>query len=304
MSAWNYATIWEIVADELPDAPARRSRAIASSPGASSTGGPTAWPARCSTRGAVHQDKVAQYLYNCPEYLESMFAASRPGLVPVNTNYRYADDELLYLWDNADAVCVVFHGTFVERIEGIRDRLPKVQTWLWVDDGSGPCPEWAIALRGRRRDRDRAGRRAVGPGRRRPPAHVHRRHHRHAQGRDVAAGLAGARPVVSPLNPLFAGDRPTTTPCAICCAPRRPAASLLPACPLMHGTGQFTTFITLSGGGVVVLLESRHFDVDEMLDTVEAATGQLARSSWATPSPSRWCGPSTPTPAGGTSRAS
>src|SRR5690606_22439937 len=84
-----------------------------------------------------------QYLYNCPEYLEAMFACFKAGLVPVNTNYRYADDELVYLWDNADAVAVVFHGTFTERIEGIRERLPKVATWLWVDDGSGPCPPWA-----------------------------------------------------------------------------------------------------------------------------------------------------------------
>ena len=36
--------------------------------------------------GLEHQDKVAQYLYNCPEYLESMFAAFKVGLVPVNTN--------------------------------------------------------------------------------------------------------------------------------------------------------------------------------------------------------------------------
>ena len=83
---------------------------------------------------------MAQYLYNCPEYLESMFAIFKAGLVPVNTNYRYADDELVYLWDNADAVAVVFHGTFADRIERIRDRLPEVK---------------ALAV-GRRRHRARA----------------------------------------------------------------------------------------------------------------------------------------------------
>ncbi len=142
-------------------------------------------------RGATHQDKVAQYLYNCPEYLESVFAAFKAGLVPVNTNYRYADDELVYLWDNADAVAVVFHGSFAERIERIRGRLPKVATWLWVDDGSGPCPRVGPRLRDGGGHRDGAGRPARGPGRRRPAADVHRRHHRHAQGRHVAPGLAG-----------------------------------------------------------------------------------------------------------------
>ena len=74
-----------------------------------------------------------------------MYAAFTAALVPVNTNYRYTADELLYLWDNADAGAVVFHGSFTPTIEAIRGRLPKVKSWLWVDDGSGPCPAWASA---------------------------------------------------------------------------------------------------------------------------------------------------------------
>ena len=65
--------------------------------------------------GVTRQDKVAHYLYNCPEYLESMFGLYKAGLAPVNTNYRYAADELVYLWDNADVVAVVFHGAFVDQ---------------------------------------------------------------------------------------------------------------------------------------------------------------------------------------------
>ena len=87
---------------------------------------------------------MAQYLYNCPEYLESMFAVFKAGLVPVNTNYRYVDDELVYLWDNADVVAVVFHGSFTERIERIRPRVPeRPHVALGRDDGGRPCPEWA-----------------------------------------------------------------------------------------------------------------------------------------------------------------
>src|SRR5437588_397770 len=115
MTAWNYADVWEIVADQLPDAAAlihgdrritfaeldRRADGLARA---------------FLDAGAVHQDKVAQYLYNCPEYLETMFAVFKAGLVPVNTNYRYGPEELTYLWDNADAVAVVFHGTFAEQV--------------------------------------------------------------------------------------------------------------------------------------------------------------------------------------------
>jgi acyl-CoA synthetase (AMP-forming)/AMP-acid ligase II len=42
------------------------------------------------------------------------------------------------------------------------------------------------------------------------------------------------------------------------------------ACPLMHGTGQFSTFIAMTSGGTVVSLASRHFDVSELFRTVEA----------------------------------
>ena len=90
--------------------------------------------------GLERQQAVAQYLYNSNEYMESMYAAFKGAFVPVNTNYRYTADELLYLWDNADAGAVVFHGSFADTIEVIRDRLPKVKLWLWVDDASGACP--------------------------------------------------------------------------------------------------------------------------------------------------------------------
>ena len=61
----------------------------------------------------------------------------------MNTNFRYTADELAYLWTNADAVAVVFHGAFAERCEQVRTLVPALRTWLWVDDGSGSCPPWA-----------------------------------------------------------------------------------------------------------------------------------------------------------------
>ncbi|MFI5053160.1 MAG: AMP-binding protein, partial [Acidimicrobiia bacterium] len=108
---WTYGELWETVADALPDAPSlaqgdhrstwrevdRRADGVAAALVASGLG---------------HQSKVAQYLYNCPEYLETVFGCFKAALVPVNTNYRYVDDELVYLWDNGDVEAVVFHGSF------------------------------------------------------------------------------------------------------------------------------------------------------------------------------------------------
>src|SRR4051812_38344449 len=110
-TGWNFADLWEHHADRFPDAVAqiagdrtftwsefdRRADGIA---------------ATFLAAGVVHQDKVAHYLYNGPEYLESMFGLYKAALVPVNTNYRYTDDEIVYLWENADAVGVIFHGAF------------------------------------------------------------------------------------------------------------------------------------------------------------------------------------------------
>ena len=233
MAGWNFADVWEVLAEALPDAPCliHGSRTVQWSEFDQRADGIAQW---LIDAGAQAQDKVAHYLHNCPEYLESMFAMFKAGLVPVNTNYRYAEDELLYLWDNADAIAVVFHGAFAERVEALRPKLAGIRGWLWVDDGSGPCPEWAMpyeeaaqSLPGRvrapwgrsgdhiymlytggttgmpkgvmwRQDdlfavlnsvslgAVHAGGRGPRPGR--PVRHVHRRHHRDAQGRAVAAG--------------------------------------------------------------------------------------------------------------------
>ena len=48
-----------------------------------------------------------------------------------------------------------------------------------------------------------------------------------------------------------------------------PGLAGLPACPLMHGTGQFSAFIALSSGGSITTLVNRNLDVEEMLDTIE-----------------------------------
>ena len=164
--------------------------------GPSSTGGPTASPPRCSAAGAQHQDKVAQYLYNCPEYLESMFGLYKAGLVPVNTNYRYTDDELAYLWDNADAVAVVFHGTFTEHCEHMRARRAggaHLDLGRRRHTARAPTGPFRYETAAATAPPTRACA-AVGPQPRRPVHPLHRRHHRHAQGRDVAPGRHGRQP--------------------------------------------------------------------------------------------------------------
>jgi acyl-CoA synthetase (AMP-forming)/AMP-acid ligase II len=271
VSTWNYGDVWEAVADTLPDAPAlthgsdtrtwaevdRRADNVAR------------WLLRA---GVAPQDKVALYLYNCSEYLEATFACFKVALVPINTNYRYADDELVYLWENADTVAVVFHGSFVDRIKGIRDRAAGVQSWLWIDDGTAPCPEWAVPY-------EVAAATAPAPG---LPSRVSAPWGRSPD--DVymlyTGGTTGMpKGVMWRHDDLFArlnsaGFRrypedggPDDVRAEL--ARSGPGMTLLPACPLMHGTGGFTSLECLSEGGRVVTLASRQFDPIELLDTVE-----------------------------------
>ena len=72
------------------------------------------------------QDHVALYLYNGNEYVEGMLGAFKARTAPLNVNYRYVEDELLYLFGNSRARAVIYHAEFAPRLAAIRDRLPDL----------------------------------------------------------------------------------------------------------------------------------------------------------------------------------
>src|SRR5262245_55168451 len=83
------------------------------------------------------QDHIGLYMLNCPEYIEAMLGAFRARVAPFNVNYRYVDDELLYLLDDADAAGLVYHARYAPTLARIRDRLPRLRLLLQVADDSG-----------------------------------------------------------------------------------------------------------------------------------------------------------------------
>jgi len=264
MGGWNFADLWEVCARVRGDAPAavhgdrtvswaefdRRADGLAGA---------------LLDAGLGHQDKVAQYLYNGPEYMQGVYACFKAGLVPVNTNYRYVDDELVYLWDNADAAAVMFHASFTPTVERIRDRLPTVKLWLWADDGSHPCPDWATDLA-------QAAAQAASPTQGRGPvAGPWGR-----SGGDLwflyTGGTTGAPKgvmweqdtlarLVSLAHPLQLDDETPMTAYRDQIAGLADAAPVvLPAAPLMHGTGHMTALSQLTLGACVVTLPHRSLD--------------------------------------------
>jgi acyl-CoA synthetase (AMP-forming)/AMP-acid ligase II len=82
------------------------------------------------------QDHVGLYLRNGNEYLEGMLGAFKARAVPFNVNYRYVDDELVGLLEDADARALIFHASFAPILARIRDRLPKLALWIQVSDDS------------------------------------------------------------------------------------------------------------------------------------------------------------------------
>jgi 3-oxocholest-4-en-26-oate---CoA ligase len=82
-------------------------------------------------------DHVAVYLYNCPEYLETIYGAFKARAAAVNLNYRYKEEELVYLLTNSRAQALVYHAAFASMVAALRDRLPAVRHYIQVADESG-----------------------------------------------------------------------------------------------------------------------------------------------------------------------
>ncbi len=226
--------------------------------------------------GLQRQSKIACYLYNCPEYMETMIAAFTAAMAPVNTNYRYGPEEIFYLFDNADAEAVVFHARFTPTLEQIRHTLTKVRRWYVVSDETGTGPDWAVPYEG-------VVTRPVNPDLTtsglfdapRSPDDLLLLY---------TGGTTGMpKGVMWRQDDLFnvlgaGGSAPLQIPPATSTSevvaralnPDHPSPIMVVACPLMHGTGQFSALIAMTGGGAVISLPSSSFDVREMCEVIEA----------------------------------
>src|SRR5213080_1498769 len=97
-------------------------------------------------------DHIGLQLLNGSEYLEGMIAAFKLSAVPVNVNFRYVENELRHLYDDADLVAVVHHQRFSPRVAAAADAAPKVKHLFVVDDDSdedvaGGAVDYEQALR-------------------------------------------------------------------------------------------------------------------------------------------------------------
>ena len=83
------------------------------------------------------QDHLGIYLRNGNEYLEAMVASYRARVAPFNVSFRYVEDELIYLLNDAKTKALVYAAEFAPRVEAIRAQVPTLEILIQVGDESG-----------------------------------------------------------------------------------------------------------------------------------------------------------------------
>ena len=89
-----------------------------------------------SEAGLGANSKAGLYLNNSNEYLIAQYAIFKVGGIPINVNYRYVEEELIYLLENSDAEAVFYHACYSSRIKEISGSLPNIKAWIEVSDGT------------------------------------------------------------------------------------------------------------------------------------------------------------------------
>ena len=79
---------------------------------------------------------IGIYAFNCIEWLEIMLGAYKLCAIPININYRYVEEELKYLMNNADIEAIFFHQQFSDKLNNIADALPMLKTYVSINDRS------------------------------------------------------------------------------------------------------------------------------------------------------------------------
>lgn len=92
-------------------------------------------------RGVGRGDALMLLIDNSPAFLLCWFACARIGAVAIDTNTRYAADELAYALERTDAVGIVTHERLASTVGSVAG-----ERWIvCVDEASGTCPALVAA---------------------------------------------------------------------------------------------------------------------------------------------------------------
>ena len=131
----DFASVWEMISDIVPE-----NDALISGDEVISWRDYDLQSSKIATAltnsGLSANSKAGLYLNNSNEYLIGQNAIFKIGGVPINVNYRYVAEELIYLLDNSDSEAVFYHACYSSRIKEIADSLPNIKAWIEVADGT------------------------------------------------------------------------------------------------------------------------------------------------------------------------
>ena len=230
------------------------------------------------------QEHLALYLYNGNEYLEGMLGAFMARVAPLNVNYRYVEEELLYLFRNSGARAVIYHAEFAPRIAALRRQLPQLEVLLQVPDDSGNALlpgalDYETALAAASSERP-----AVEPS----PDDLYILYTGGTTGMPKGVLWRSADIYMAAMGGRRSDGRELASLAEVmeyATAGGKMRAVIGP--PLMHGAAQWGTFITLGMGSAVCFPdEPRRFDPHAFLSTIEreqALTCTIVGDAFARP---------------------
>jgi acyl-CoA synthetase (AMP-forming)/AMP-acid ligase II len=219
-----------------------------------------------AAQGVGKGDHVGVYSRNSIEALEAMFAAYKLRAIAVSVNYRYVEEELRYLFDNADLVALVHERAYADKVARVLPDMPKLRHVVVVQDGSDADfssyggVEYEAALAAQSPERGFEERSAddiyilYTGGTTGYPKGVMWRHE------DVWRALGGG---INHVTGEYVADEWQLAEQA----KAGPGMVMLPISPLIHGAAQWAAFMSLFAGGTVVFVPQ--FDADEVWRTVE-----------------------------------
>lgn len=212
------------------------------------------------------QDHLGLYLYNGNEYLEGMVGGYKARVAPFNVNYRYVENELVYLLNDADCHALIYHATFAAMVAKIRTEVPHLRVLLQVADDSGNALlpgaiDYETALCESSPERpalawlpDDLYVLYTGGTTGFPKGVLWRQE-------DIFFGALGGHP----LN-----GEPYGSIQAVVNTAKSGGLRALPAPPFMHGASHWMAFTCLHQGGTIVIQgHPSHLDPDDIWSTVE-----------------------------------
>ena len=210
--------------------------------------------------GVEPGEKIAFYMRNCPEYSEGIAAGFKAGLTHVNVNYRYIEQELIYLLDNSDATVVIYNSEFQHYVDEIKNQLLGVKLWLVVDDGRTSAYE-NMANNGD----------GSSPNIKHSPDDLLFLYTGGTTG--MPKGVMWRHDDLFQVLGAGGNARLGTSPCADLAEflerlKANPKTVNLPLPPLMHGTGLLSAVGAMAAGGTCITLTSQSFEPKLALENI------------------------------------